>query len=104
MIGVEVRVAGADDAVAGEEAGGPMVGVEPPAAPRVVSQDDIRPQFADRSRHDRPPTEVVLELAVGPAGEHQRARDAQLVGGLTLLDLAPGDQLGRGDVRVPGAL
>ena len=54
LLGEEVRVAGGDDAVAGEQAGVAVVGVEPVALPRVVAEHDVGLQPADPVR-DLPP-------------------------------------------------
>ena len=51
LVGEEVRVAGGDDAVDGEPAGGAVVGVEAVALPRVVAEHDVGAELTDHAGH-----------------------------------------------------
>ena len=48
VFGEEVRVAGGDDAVAGEQAGVAMIGMQAVPLPRVVAEHDLGTEFPDR--------------------------------------------------------
>ena len=105
LLGEEVRVAGGDHAVDGEEPGVAVVGVEPVALPRVVAEHDVGPQPPDPVGHLATAwRRSGLELAVDPAEEHHLAGGAEGLGRGPLLDLAGGDQRGEVGVGVPRAL
>ncbi len=104
VFGEEVRVPGGDDAVAGEVAGGAVVGVDAVPPPGVVGQDHVGPDVADPPGDDTSPLQGDLQLAVDPAAEADLAGRAQGPGGGPLLALAEGDE-GIGVLgRVPRAL
>ena len=77
LLGEEVRVAGRDHALHGQQPGVAVVGVEPVALPGVVAEHDGGPQPADPVRHLPPLSQARLELAVGPAEEHALAGGAE---------------------------
>ena len=69
VLGEEVRIPRGDDAVAREQTGVPVVGVEPVALPRVVAEHDLGSQLADHARDLAARHEVAVELAVDVAEE-----------------------------------
>ena len=85
LLGEEVRVARGDDAVAREEPGVAVVGVQPVALPRVVAEHDLGPQAPDPVRHLPALAQAALQLAVGPAEEDDLAGGAEGAGGGALL-------------------
>ena len=68
-LGEEMGVAGGDQGVDGEEAGGPVVGVEPVPPPGVVAQEHVGSHVSDEAGELPPFARTVLELAVDPAEE-----------------------------------
>ena len=105
LLGEEVRVAGGDDAVAGQQAGMAMVGVEAVALPRIVAEHDVGPQQADDPGHLAARGEVAVELAVDLAEEHDRRRVApSALAAARCSSWRSGDECGGVGRRVPGAL
>ncbi len=66
---VEVRVTRRDQRVEGEEAGGPVVGMEPVPTPRVVAEYHVGSYLADEASHRTSGVDIVHELAVDSAEE-----------------------------------
>ena len=64
QFGEEVGVAGGHEGIGGDEAGRPVVGMEPVAAPGVVPEHDGRPYRAEDPGHRPPFVDAVVELAV----------------------------------------
>ncbi|SVB27323.1 uncharacterized protein METZ01_LOCUS180177, partial [marine metagenome] len=85
----KVRVAGDHHAVDDEEARRPVVGMEPPAPPRVVAEQHVGPEASDPGRHLVCRRTVGVEFAVDPAEEGHLAGRSQPLGGGALL-VAPG--------------
>ena len=75
--GVELReeegVSRGDDPVGHEEAGISVVRMQAVALPRIVTEDDVRPDLANARRDLETLAEPRLELAVGPAEEDHLA-------------------------------
>ncbi len=69
QLGEEVGIAGGHQRIEGEEAGRPVIGVEPVPAPRIVAQQRVRPEPADDPGHLPPLVDRVLQFAVDPAQE-----------------------------------
>ena len=102
----EVRVAGGDDALARQEAGVAVVGVEPVSLPRVVTEHDVRPELADHQGDAARAVEVAVELAVDVVEEPHLA--GAIAGEpscrLALLDLATRRERADVGVGVPRPL
>ena len=88
----EVRVAGGDDAVGDEQAGVAVVGVQPVALPRVVTQHDVGLELPDPVRDLGALAKRRLELAVGPAKEDDIAVAAERTRRGALLVLTRGHE------------
>ncbi len=71
QFGKEVGVAGGDQGIGGDPSGGPMVGMEPVAAPGIVPQHNRRLYGPDGPGHLPSLVGAVLELTVAPAEEDQ---------------------------------
>ncbi len=103
LLGEEQRVSRGDDAVRDEEAGVAMVRVEAVALPRIVTDDDIRADRADRSTYLPSLAQPGLQLSVRPAQEGHRGSAAEGRCSRNLLLLARHDEL-RGVLGgIPGA-
>ncbi len=102
----EVRVAGGHDALAGEQAGVAMIGMQPISLPRVVAEHHVGPELSDRERHVTACHKIAIEFAVDVLEEHDLARLApgQSARCLALLALASGRQRNRVGCGIPGAL
>ncbi len=89
LLGEEVRVAGGDDALAGQETGVAVVGVEPVALPRVVAEHHLGPQLAEHPAHLGPSGQVARSSpstwprnTTSPVAAERLRRGALLVAGV----------------------
>ncbi len=83
-----------------------VIGVQPIALPRVVAQDDTRPELTDDQRHPSPGLEIAVQFSVDVLQESNfpRALPGESTGRLALLVLAARRKGRDVDVGVPGAL
>ncbi len=83
-----------------------MVGVQPIALPRVVAQDDTRPELTDDQRHPSPGLETAVQFSVDVLQEANLPRPlpGESTGRLALLVLTASRKGSDVDVGVPGAL
>ena len=100
LVGEEEVVAGGYDAIDAGQPGHPVVGVELVALPGVVAQHHIGAEAAHPLAHPAAQGQGVLELAVGVVEEDHLARPEH-GGGLLLLAMAGGDEVGHRHPRVP---
>ena len=101
VLAEEVRVARRDDAVARQQAGVAVVGMQPVALPRIVAEHDLGAQLADDARRPRRGTTRSLSSSPSTLSEeddHAGVGAAQSARRLALLVLALGGE--RGDVGV----
>ena len=106
LLAIEVRVACRDDALASEQPGVAMVGVQAVALPRVVTEHDIGAKLAYHPGDLAASLQVAVELTVDVIEEaHFAGIDtAQPTGRLDLFELTLGNEGGHIGVGVPGAL
>ena len=106
VLGEEVRIAGGDDRVAHEPTGVAVIGMEPVALPRVVTEHDVGPQLADDPGDlgDRRPIARQVAVDVPEEAHLAGAVTGQPAGRLALLVLAARHELRQVGRRVPRAL
>ena len=100
MLWEEVRITRGHHTIGAQEPGGPMIGMQPPALPRVVPQQHVRAKLPDHPRHPAPQADACAELAVGLPQEAHIACDPQTPRCLALLLLAAGYECGGVGFRI----
>ena len=103
-LGKEEWVARCHDALHREEASVAVVGVQSPALPWVVAEDDIGPGYANDTCDLPAPLQLRGEFAVYSAEKEHLSGSAETFGSFALFILSDIDQRHRVCVFVPGSL
>src|SRR5271165_4134647 len=98
------RIACSDDAVGEQETSVAMVGMQPVALPRVMTEHHVGPYLADPGGNLEALAEAGLELAVGPAEKDHLALATERHRCRALLVAPSDDELGRVLREVPCSL